>query len=378
MKKAKISLALCFTMLTALFTGCSGGGSEIKIGAVLPLTGTNATFGQSAKNAIELYINDINSKGGVLGKQVKVIYQDDEGKPASAANVARKLISSDKVSAIIGSLTSNDCLAMGKMATQNKVPMITPTGTNAKVTSDGGEYVFRACFLDPFQGTVLAKYSATDLNAKTAAVLYDSSNDYSKGLAENFKESFTNSGGKIVGYASYNTGDTDFNAQLTQLKSSNPDVIMLPDYYNTVGLIAKQARSNGLTGKFVGGDGWESPDLVKVGGDSVNGASFSTGFSADDTAPAVVDFVKAYGAKYNGATPDAFAALSYDSAKIVVEAIKAANSTDGTKVRDAIQKTNLDLVTGKTVYDADRNPIKAADIITMDNGKEKFVKKINP
>lgn len=383
--KKSLALVLCIIMVAALFTGCaakqaSGEGAAadvIKIGAVFPMTGDVATFGQSSKNALELLVEEQNSKGGLLGKKIQVIYEDDENKPANSANAIQKLISNDKVVAVIGSVASKCSIAMGPIATQNKVPMISTASTNPKVTTEGGAYVFRACFIDPFQGTVIAKFSSENLKAKTAAALFDVGNDYSKGLAEYFKAGFEKLGGKVVAFESYNAGDLDFNAQLTKIKPLNPEVILLADYYNTVGLIAKQARAQGITATFVGGDGWDSADLYSVGGDAIDGGFFSNHYSADDTSAEVVNFRKTYEAKYKG-TPDALAALAYDSGKIMFAAIEKAGSTDGAKIKDALQATAVTVVSGKVTYDKDRNPIKGAVMIKVVKDKYEFTAKVNP
>lgn len=378
MVKRLISTALCLLMTASVFSGC-GKAKEadvIKIGAVLPLTGDVATFGQSTKDALELLVAETNKKGGLLGKKVQIVYEDDQNTPANSANAGQKLINNDKVAALIGSVTSKCSIALGPIANASKIPMITSDSTNPKVTQ-AGEYVFRACFIDPFQGTVLAKFATEDLKAKTAAALYDVGNDYCKGLSEYFEDGFTKAGGKIVASLTYNSGDQDFNAQLTKIKELNPDVIILPDYYNTVGLIAKQARALGIKATFLGGDGWDSPDLFKVGGDAVNGGYFSNHYSPDDTSSQVVEFRKTFEAKYNK-TPDALAALAYDAGKILFAAIEKAGSTDGAKVKDALKATDLQVVSGKVTFDENRNPIKDAVIIKAQDGKQVFVKKVKP
>ena len=388
MRKKSLAILICFVLIATVFTACASKATTtgankpaepavIKIGAVFPMTGDVATFGESSKNAVNIALEEVNSKGGILGKQVEVIFEDDSNTPANSANAIQKLISNDKVVAVIGSVSSKSSIAMGPIATQNKIPMISPTSTNPKVTTDGGEYVFRACFIDPFQGTVLAKFSTQTLKAKTAAVLYDVSNDYSKGLGDYFKSGFEKLGGQVLAMESYNAGDQDFNAQLTKIKPLNPEVILLADYYNTIGLIAKQARALGITATFVGGDGWDSSDLYKVGGDAIDGGYFSNHYSPDDTAPMVVEFRKSYEAKY-GKTPDALAALAYDAAKILFAAIEKAGSTDGEKIKDAMKATNLEVVSGKITFDQDRNPIKSAVIIKVVKDKYEFVEKVNP
>lgn len=384
MFRKKMALSLSLAMAALLFAGCgaqgSAGGSsdsgDIKIGVVMPLTGAVSTFGQSGKNGLTLLQEQINNKGGINGKKIQFVFGDDENKPASAVSVGQKLINDDKVVAIVGPLTSTCANSLAPIAQQNNIPMVSGTATNPKVTQ-AGDFIFRTCFIDPFQGTVVAKFASDDLKAKTAAILYDNGNDYSKGLADYFKQAFEAAGGKIVASETYSTNDQDFNAQLTKIKPTNPDVLLLPDYYQTVGLIAKQARSVGITATFLGGDGWDSADLFKVGGDAVNGAYFSDHYSADDTTPEVVQFITDYKAKYNS-VPDAMAALNYDAGKVLVQAIQNAGSTDPDKIKEALQKYDGNVVSGHITFDKDRNAVKSAVIIKADGGKFNFVKKVNP
>lgn len=381
MNKKLMALLLGVGIIATVFTGCgekkaeAGGGSDIKIGVVLPLTGDIAAMGQSSKNAIDLLSDQVNSKGGVLGKKVKFIVQDDENKPANSANVAQKLITEDVVG-IIGSYSSKCSIAMAPVVNTAKIPMITGTSTNPKVT-EAGEYIFRSCFIDPFQGTVIAKYAISDLKAKTAAVLFDNGNDYSKGLSEFFQDEFKKEGGQVLVAETYANGDQDFNAQLTKIKGLNPDILVLPDMYSNVGLIAKQARALGIKATFLGGDGWDSPDLFKIGGDSVNGSYFTNHFSPEDTAPEVVEYNKAYKAKFN-ANPDATSGLVYDAGKILITAIEKAGSADPSKIKDAMKAIDVQVVSGKVSFDEKRNPVKSAVIIKVEDGKQKFVKKVNP
>lgn len=387
-KKIKfLSMAISVMLGASLLGGCGQTGnktsgsdtaSEIVIGAVLPLTGDVATFGQSSKNALLLLEDEVNKEGGVLGKKLKFKFEDDQNNPATSPNVGQKLIDEGAV-ALIGSVASKCSIALGPVATQNKIPMLTSMSTNPKVTTDGGDYVFRACFIDPFQGTVLAKFATTDLKAKKAAILYDVSNDYSKGLAEFFEKSFKEAGGEITVKATYNGGDKDFKAQLTNIKSSTPDVVLLPDYYSTVGLITVQAKELGLKTTFLGGDGWDSADLIKVAGDSINGGYFSNHYSPEDTSVEVTNFKSAFKAKYNSTDdPDALAALAYDAGKIMVEAIKKAGSTEGEKIKDALKDINVKAITGTITFDQDRNPVKDAVMIKVEDGKMKFVTKVSP
>ncbi|MGB9866645.1 MAG: ABC transporter substrate-binding protein [Bacillota bacterium] len=350
---------------------------ELVIGVIAPLTGDVATFGESTKNAVLLAAEQVNAKGGLLGKKVVIKVEDDRNQPQDSAAAAQKLITQDKVVAIIGSVASKCTLAAAPIAQENKIPIISGTSTNEKVTQVG-DYVFRACFIDPFQGAVMARFAFNNLKAKTAACLFDVTNDYPKGLAEEFKKEFEKLGGKVVEFQTYNYGDQDFKPQLTKIKSKNPDVLFLSDYYNTVGLIAKQARELGIKSVFLGGDGWDSPDLVKIGGKAVEGGYFSNHYSPESTVPEAVEFLNAYKAKYNK-EPDALAALAYDAALILFDAIKRAGSTEGPKIRDALAATkDFKAVSGTITFDQNRNPIKSAAIITIKDGKQKLFTVVNP
>lgn len=379
MLKKKIALFMTVAMTAALFAGCSAGNSDkgdIKIGAIMSLTGTAATYGQSGKNGIELLEKEVNSKGGINGRKVKFMFEDDEGKSANAITVGEKLIDQEKAVGIIGPLLTSCCLSFGPIAQKDQVPMITGTGTAVKVTQ-AGNYIFRACFIDPFQGKAIAKFSSENLKAKKAAVLYDNNIDYSKGLAEAFTTNFEKSGGKVVSSKTYNTGDKDFSAQLTEIKAQDPDVLYLPDYYSVVAVIAKQARAMGIKAAFLGGDGWDSSDLSKIGGDSVEGAYYSNHYSPDDTSAEVQKFTEDYKSQY-GSVPDTMAALNYDAAKLMVDAIKRAGKTDGDSIRKALTSTNLQVVSGRIKFDSDRNAVKPAVIVQVKNGSPKFVTKVNP
>jgi branched-chain amino acid transport system substrate-binding protein len=363
----------------AAFLAAAGtlGAQTIKIGGIGPVTGEAATFGVSTKQGIELAVAEWNAKGGVLGKKIQLVFADDKGDPAEGATVYTKLIQQDQVAAIVGTVMSKVTLAGAPICQAAKIPMISPTSTNEKVTQVG-DYIFRACFIDPFQGTVGAKFSYKDLKARNAAVIFDVGNDYSKGLAENFKKSFEALGGKIVAYEGHPSGTIDFKAQLTKIVQAKPDVIYVPDYYQDVAPIAVQARDLGYKGPLVGGDGWDSPDLFKLGGTAVNNGFFTNHYAPDSTTPQVVNFVKNYKAKYAGATPDALAALAYDATNIMLNAIKVAGSTDGAKIRDALAKTDLACVSGQVKFDANRNPIKGAVIIEAKDGKQVYRTTVNP
>ncbi len=364
--------------LAALLSSCGGGsaGKEIKIGGIGPVTGEAATYGVSTKQGIELAFEEWNAKGGVLGKQVKLVFADDKGDPAEGATVYTKLIQQDKVVAIIGTVMSKVTLAGAPIAQAAKIPMITPTSTNEKVTQIG-DYIYRACYIDSFQGNVGAKFAFEDLKAKTAGIIFDVGNDYSKGLAENFKKTFESFGGKVAANEGHPSGATDFKAQLTKIVQAKPDVLYVSDYYSDVALIAKQVRELGYKGPMVGGDGWDSPELVKIGGAAVENGFFTNHYSAADSRPVVQDFVKKFTAKH-GAAPDALATLAYDATYIMLDAIKRAGKTDGAAIRDALAATDLGVVSGQVKFDANRNPVKSAVIIEIKGGAQVYKTTVNP
>jgi len=350
---------------------------DIKIGGIGPVTGEAATFGISTKNGMTMAVDEWNAKGGIFGgRKAKLIFEDDKGDPSEGAIVWNKLIQQDNVVAIVGTVMSKVSLVGAPICQAAGIPMISPTSTNEKVTLVG-DYIFRACFIDPFQGTVGANFAYNDLKARSAAAIFDLGNDYTKGLAENFKKQFEKLGGKIVAFEGHPTGTTDFKAQLTKIMEGKPDVIYIPDYYNDVGLIAKQARELGFKGPLVGGDGWDSPELVKIGGTAVENGFFTNHYSSEDKRPIVQDFVKKYKAKF-GAEPDALAALGYDAMYIMLDAIKRAGSTKGAAIRDALKATDINVVSGRIKFDANRNPIKSAVIIEIKNGKQVYRTTVNP
>ena len=357
------------------FVGCDKN-KEVVIGGVAPLTGEAATFGVSTKNGYDLAVAEWNAKGGVLGKQVKLVFADDKGDPAEGATVYTKLIEQDKACAIVGTVMSKVSLAGAPICQAAKIPMIATASTNPKVTGVGN-FVFRACFIDPFQGTVGAKFAFDDLKAKKAACLFDVGNDYTKGLSEFFKTKFTALGGEIVGFEGHATGTSDFKAQLTKVLAAKPDVLYVSDYYSDVAIIAKQARELGFKGPLVGGDGWDSPKLVEIAGPAVEGCFFTNHYAKEDKAPIVQEFVKKYTAKYNAA-PDALAALAYDAANIMLDAISRAGSTDGTAIQGALVKTDLKVVTGQVKFDSDRNPVKSAVIIELKGGQQVYKTTVAP
>lgn len=344
----------------------------IKIGGVAPLSGNVAVYGVECKNGIDLAVEEINAAGGVAGKKLVFICEDDEGMPDKTVNAFKKLITKDKVSIVIGSLTSGCAKAITTLAQARGVVQIAPAATSPDIT-DAGNFIFRACFIDPFQGTVGGKFAAENLGAKNAAILYDLQNDYSVGLTENFKAAFTAAGGRIAAEESYAGGDKDFNAQLTKIKNASPDVVYLPDYYGTVALVAKQLRAQGIQCPIVGADGWDG--LVGTAGDEVLNGYYSNHYAIDSTEDKVREYVAAFRAKYNK-NPNAFAALGYDSVYMVKDAIEAAGSTDAAAVRSALERTNGSYVTGHLTFDAKHNPVKSAvmlKIVSDGNGGIKTV-----
>jgi len=375
MKSTFVSAALA-VVLAGTFLACNKKGKEIRIGGVGPLTGEAATFGLSTKNGYDMAVAEANAKGGVLGKQIKLIFADDKGDPAEGATVFTKLIEQDKVSAIIGTVMSKVCLAGAPIAQNAQIPMIVTTATNPKIT-EVGNYVYRASFIDPFQGTVGAKFAYNELKAKKAGCLFDVGNDYTKGLSEYFKLKFTELGGQVVGYEGHASGTTDFKAQLTKVLAASPDILYVSDYYNDVALIAKQARELGFKGPMLGGDGWDSPKLTEIGGAAVEGCYFTNHYSPDDVSPVVQEFVKSYKAKYNS-VPDAYATLAYVATNIMLDAITRAGSTSGPAIQAAMDKTDLKCVTGQIKFDDHRNPVKSAVIIQIKDGKQVYKSTVNP
>ena len=365
-----------------LFSGCGKGGGgasgdSIPVGEYASLTGLTASFGTASHNGTLLVIDKANAAGGVLGKKINLITEDDQSKPGEAATAVRKLISRDRVVALLGEIASSRSLEAGPIAQQSKIPMITPGSTNLKVTQIG-DYIFRVCFIDPFQGEVMAKFTLNTLHKTKVAVLIDVRQDYSVGLAAAYKDYFTKHGGTIVAEQSYSAGDQDFKAQLTSIKASNPEAIFVPGYYNEVGLIARQSRELGITVPLMGGDGWDSPTLTQIGGAAMEGNFFSNHFSTDDTSPIVQGFVKDYRDRY-GKEPDAMAALGYDGAGVLLDAMKRAGSTDPQKLRDAIAATkNYEGVTGTITINEQRNATKSAKVLTIKDGKFRFVETIAP
>lgn len=366
----KITAAMVVCGLTAFAD------DDIKVGEFASLTGGSASFGQASHKGTLLATEEINAAGGILGKKINLITEDDQSLAGQPATIARKLISSDKVVAVLGEVASSKSLEAAPICQQSKIPMISPASTNPKVT-EVGNYVFRVCFIDPFQGTVVAKF-ALSKGWKKVAVLTDVKQDYSVGLAQFFKEGIVKNGGEIVKEQSYSSGDKDFKAQLTSLKASKPEAIFVPGYYGEVALIAKQARQLGIKVPLLGGDGWVGESLLPVGGTALNGCFFSKHFSEDDQSPMVQGFVKKFTAKF-GVPPDDMAALGYDSMMILADAIKRAGTTEPSKLRDAIAGTkDYQAVTGKITIDDKRNASKSAVMMAIQDAKFQYVETVAP
>jgi branched-chain amino acid transport system substrate-binding protein len=350
---------------------------DIALGAFFGNTGSFATFGISSTNALRLACDEANAAGGVLGKKFNLTVEDDQCKAEEAANAVQKLIQQNQVLCVLGEVASSNSLAAAPICQNAKTPMVTPSSTNPAVTKTG-DYIFRVCFTDDFQGLVMSRFAHDKLHAKTAVIFSDVSSDYSKGLSQVFRDDFTKSGGKILAEESYTQGDKDFRAQLTKFKPLNPDVMYVPGYYGEVSMIMLQARQLGLTCPGLGGDGWDSPKLVDIGGKAVEGCFFSNHYSKDDPNPVVQKFVAAYTKTYKEA-PDALAACAYDAFRVVAEALKRAGKVDRTALRDALAQTkDFDGVTGKITIDANRNARKSATILTIKNGKQAFVQTMAP
>ena len=364
--------------------GCSksnepaAGGDVIKVGEFASLTGKEATFGESSHEGTLLAVEQINADGGVLGKKIQLLTEDDLSKAGEAANAVNKLISRDGAVAILGEVASSRSLEGAPICQSAQIPMISPSSTNPKVTATG-DYIFRVCFIDPFQGTVMANFASKTLQATKVAVFTDVKSDYSIGLAKFFKQRFIANGGQIVAELDYNGGDKDFKAQLTAIKAADPEAVFVPGYYTDVALICIQAKELSLNVPLFGGDGWESDQLVKIGQDAVEGDYFSTHYAPGIATEKSRNFVAAYQNRFGGKTPDAMAALGFDSAMILADAIKRAGTTDGPKVRDALAATkDFNGVTGQTSINENRDATKPAVILQVKNGKFQYVETVNP
>lgn len=378
-------MALCFSMVACseeVATSETSGGSSsssdsdvIKFGFVYPLTGSVPNIGAACKNGSQLAIDEINAAGGINGKQIEAVFEDDENKPATAPNAITKLIEQDSVDVVFGSYASSCSIAMTPIAAQNKKVMISVGSTNAKVTAEGGEYVFRACFIDPLQGEVAAKFVKEDLEADKVAMLYDVGKDYCVGISSTFKDTYSELGGEVVYEGKYNTGDSDFKSYLTEIKNSDATVLYLPDDYDVVGLIAKQVKEIGLDIQLMSSDSCSDPGLVEVGGDAVEGTYFTDHVSIQ--AENLSDFVTNYKEKF-GEDPGSFAVLGYDAVYIAKAAIEKAGSTDSDAIKEALK--TIDEKCGTTNYKFDENgdPIKSVVVNQVKSGGFDFVKEIAP
>ncbi len=400
----RLSSLLCSLLLAgATLLGCTGGGAdapkEIVVGQYGSLTGPEATFGLSTKNGIELATDEQNQAGGIAGMPVRMVVEDDQGKPEETSTVVQKILSRDRPVALLGEVASTLSLTAAPLAQNAGVPMISPSSTNPKVTEQG-DFIFRVCFIDPFQGQAMAKFAYNTKGVKTIAIFKDVESDYSIGLAKFFVDTFTQLGGTVVADEAYTKKDTDYKAQLTKIVDAKPDAIFIPGYYTNVGQIASQARQLGFTGPLLGGDGWDSSKLVEIGGDAIVGSYFTNHYSTDDPNPVVQDFIKKYEAKYK-AKPDGLAALGYDSAKVLYAALgevakdpamaaalgdrTSVPATEETRkaaraaVRDALAKTtSFPGVTGSITIDANRNAQKPAVVVEVLKDGYRFVESVSP
>ena len=355
-----------------------GGGKDIVIGHFASLSGGTATFGTSADEGIRLALDEINAKGGVMGRRVVVITEDNQSKTEEAVTTVQKLINQNKVVALLGEIASSRSIAAAPVAQRARIPMLSPGSTNPEVTRKG-DYIFRACFIDPFQGSAMAQFATGELKLKKFAVLYDVRNDYSVGLREFFINAARENGAQIVADESYGEGDIDFKAQLTKIKNAGPDAVYIPGYYTEAGLIARQARDLGLNVPLLGGDGWDSDKTIEIGQKAIEGAYFTNHYAPDETREQVQKFVEDYKKKYNGKVPDAMAILGYDSMKLMCDAIERAKSTKGKAIRDALAATvDFPGASGKITINKDRNAEKPIVVVRIEGGQFKFVKSVEP
>jgi branched-chain amino acid transport system substrate-binding protein len=395
----RLASALLFVIMGAPLLGCGGGdksgggspggtpapagaaqvpsGDAILIGHFGSMTGSEATFGQSTDNGIRLAVKELNAAGGIKGKRVELKTYDDQGKTQEAGTAVTRLITSDKVTAVLGEVASSLSIAGGRVAQQYGVPMITPSSTNPAVTQIG-DMVFRVCFLDPFQGWVEAKFARENLKAGKAAILYDQAQAYSKGLKDYFKDAFEKMGGTITSVQAYTGGDQDFSAQLTTIRQTNPDLIFVPGYYTDAGNVSIQVRKLGITVPMLGGDGWDSTQLAAIGKDAIEGSYFSNHYSFQEDRPEVKNFVDKYKTDY-GQIPDGLAALGYDAARLLFDAMNRASSLDGKTLAASIAATkDFKGVTGLISMDPERNAKKSAVVVQMKGGVPVYVTTIAP
>ena len=387
MKKRFLAMVLAAAMMLTAMVGCGNGntqdggnannagatGDTIKIGGLAPLTGDVSVYGVAVDNGVKMAVEEINADGGVLGKQIEYIVYDEKGDATEAVNAYNKLVQSDNVVAIVGDVTSKPTLAVAQQAAKDKIPLITASGTAENITQ-AGENIFRACFIDPFQGELMASYASKKLEKKTAAIIYNISDDYSKGLYEAFEAAAGDLGIEVVQVEGYGKGTVDFKAQLTNIKSKNPDVIFLPVYYQDVALIAVQAKGVGIGPQFLGADGWDGVigQVDESNMDAVNGAYFCSQYSAQSDDPNLQAFLSKYKETY-GMDASQFAVLGYDAMKMLAQAISEAGSTDSAAITSAMAAIDFTGLTGHMTFDENRNPVKSAAITQIDNGEYKFI-----
>ena len=382
-KGLKLASVLAGTMLLGgVLAGCGddANSNEIKVGANFEITGNQANYGSAGLDGLKLAIKEANDAGGIDGKKITLVQADTKSEASEAVNSATKLISDDKVKVIVGPMVTANVMAESQVANDDKIPVIAPAATNPDVTVENGKakpFIFRSCFIDPQQGTVMAEFAAKQLKAKTAVMYLDSSSDYSKSLGKVFKEKFEAAGGKVVMEEAFLAKDQDFKAALTKLKTANADVVFVPAYYEEVGKIVKQARELGITAPMLGTDGWDDPKVVDIAGaDALNKTYFSTHYFEKDQD--VQGFIESFQKEY-GHAPNVFAALGYDAGKMLIDAIKRAGSADPEKIQKALEETkDLQVGTGKITMDPNHNPIKSAGILEMKNGVKEMKAKIQP
>lgn len=368
---------LCFLLLLFALSGCGRKEQEVKIGIIVPLSGQLAVYGEGVRDGAILAFDKVNAAGGIDGKKIVPVVVDNKADGAETANALNKLITKDKVVAVVGPVISATANVAGPIAVREGIPLITPTATAIEVT-EVGEYVSRTCFLDDFQGSVMARFAIENLQAKKAAIIFDLANDYSIGLKNVFAKTFTELGGEVVEIVSYTTGDSDFNAQLTKIKAVNPDVIYLPAYYSDDVLFLRQAKNLGITATFMGADGWDAQELIDGAKEDAEGVYFTTHYTPTDPAEIVQNFLRDYQEKYNK-FPIVLAALGYDAAALLAEAIDRADSLDPKDIKDAINSTvDFKGVTGMITLDENRNPVKEITIATVKNGRFELVTKLRP
>lgn len=372
------SFLAALVAISAITLGCTKKiDQQILVGHLGALSGSEATFGVNTQKGIQMAVEEWNAKGGIKGKTISVKSLDNQGKPEEAAATAARLINQDHVLAIIGDNTSSRSLAAAPIAQQNKIPMISPTSTTPKLTQIG-DYIFRICFIDPFQGQVMAKFATETLKLKKIAIFRDVKSDFSVGISDIFKTKFSSFGGTVVADTSYQSGDIDFKAQLTQMKASKPDALFIPGYYTEVALIARQARQLGIDIPLLGTDSWDSAKLSELGGKAIDGSYFSNHYTVESTDPAVKTFVEKFKTKY-GASPDGVAAMGYDAANILFTAMEHTSNLKSDEIRNELAKTkDFPAVTGKITIDADRNAVKSAVVVKVDGASNRYVTTISP